>query len=105
MLRELVTKALAISALAFVLASPAVAQDVVTNELDELYNKVKDLDAVLATFIADLDKDIAEAEANAGFGASADLIDQIEVLKAKRAEFVSQRKELQLILSDIKETD
>lgn len=67
----------------------------------DLRDKVLAMEAQLALVIAELDAEIATQEDSAGFGASEELLSQIDTLKTRRATFAAQLDQVRALIADL----
>ncbi|WP_323768900.1 hypothetical protein [Antarctobacter sp.] len=90
--------ALGLTALPLRAETHATVDDPVAERAD-LIEVATTLDAQLSVILDDLDAEIALQEENAGFGASAETLAQIDGLIARRAEMAAKRAEVRALLA------
>ncbi|WP_094035719.1 hypothetical protein [Antarctobacter heliothermus] len=78
------------------------ADPVPATENADLIEVALTLDKQLSDVLAELDAEIALQEENAGFGASAETLDQIDGLIARRTEMAARQAEVRALLATLR---
>lgn len=74
-------------------------------ETAELIQVATTLDGQISDILAELDAEIALQEENAGFGASAEALDQIDGLIARRADLAARQAQVRALLTALRGAD
>lgn len=70
-----------------------------------LLEKVRAMETQLAAIVTDLDAEILRQEDSAGFGASEEVLAQIDTLKARRDQFAEQLGQVRAMIAELEKAD